>query len=358
MARGHHASTAENPHRRISVLVSPPYISAAGAVSTLMLKVLAALLPAIAAYVYYFGPAILLTLAIASVFALGAEALMLRLRAYPIKPFLFDGSALVTAWLLALSIPPTSPWWLTGSGTLFAIVIAKHLYGGLGSNLFNPAMVGYAVLLISFPVLMTQWPAALGLGGVTLDLSESAAYIFRRQLPAGAGIDAVSMATPLDTMKTQLLLQRTASEIAGMPIYGAVGGRGIEVLALCYALGGLYLWRARIISWHIPAAFTLTLFLSATLFHVIDADRYTSPWFHLASGGAMLGAFFIATDPVTAATTPRGKLLFGAGVGALTYLIRVFGGYPDGIAFAVLLMNMCAPLIDAYTQPRIFGHKK
>lgn len=323
-----------------------------------MLKVLAALLPALAAYVYYFGPAILLTLAIASVVALAAEALMLRLRAYPIKPFLLDGSALVTGWLLALSIPPTSPWWLTASGTVFAIVIAKHLYGGLGSNLFNPAMVGYAVLLISFPVLMTQWPAPLGLGGAPLDLSESAAYIFFGQLPAGMGIDAITMATPLDTMKTQLLLQRTAGEIAAMPIYGAVGGHGVEVLALFYALGGLYLWRARIISWHIPVAFMLTLFVIATLFNVIDADRYTSPWFQLASGGTMLGAFFIATDPVTAATTPLGKLMFGAGVAALTYIIRVFGGYPDGIAFAVLLMNMCAPLIDAYTQPRIFGHKR
>ena len=338
--------------------MSSPYIRAADGVATLMVKVLAALLPAIAAYVYYFGPAILVSIAIASSAALAAEALVLRLRNYPIKTFLFDGSALVTAWLLALSLPPTSPWWLTASGTIFAIVIGKHLYGGLGSNLFNPAMVGYAVLLISFPVLMTQWPAPLGVGSANLGLADSVRYIFFGELPAGLSMDAISMATPLDTMKTQLLLQRTASEIVAMPIFGQIGGHGVEVIALLYLLGGIYLWRARIITWHIPVAFIAALFASATLFHIIDADRYTSPWFHLASGGAMLGAFFIATDPVTGATTPLGKLIFGAGIGALTYLIRVFGGYPDGVAFAVLLMNMCVPLIDAYTQPRIFGHSK
>lgn len=338
--------------------MSSPYIRAADGVATLMVKVLAALLPAIAAYVYYFGPAILVSIAIASSAALAAEALVLRLRSYPIKTFLFDGSALVTAWLLALSLPPTSPWWLTASGTIFAIVMGKHLYGGLGSNLFNPAMVGYAVLLISFPVLMTQWPAPLGVGSANLGLADSVRYIFFGELPAGLSMDAISMATPLDTMKTQLLLQRTASEIVAMPIFGQIGGHGVEVIALFYLLGGIYLWRARIITWHIPVAFIAALFASATLFHIIDADRYTSPWFHLASGGAMLGAFFIATDPVTGATTPLGKLIFGAGIGALTYLIRVFGGYPDGVAFAVLLMNMCVPLIDAYTQPRIFGHSK
>lgn len=338
--------------------MSSPYIRAADGVATLMVKVLAALLPAIAAYVYYFGPAILVSIAIASSAALAAEALVLRLRSYPIKTFVFDGSALVTAWLLALSLPPTSPWWLTASGTIFAIVIGKHLYGGLGSNLFNPAMVGYAVLLISFPVLMTQWPAPLGVGSANLGLADSVRYIFFGELPAGLSLDAISMATPLDTMKTQLLLQRTASEIVAMPVFGQIGGHGVEVIALFYLLGGIYLWRARIITWHIPVAFIAALFASATLFHIIDADRYTSPWFHLASGGAMLGAFFIATDPVTGATTPLGKLIFGAGIGALTYLIRVFGGYPDGVAFAVLLMNMCVPLIDAYTQPRIFGHSK
>lgn len=323
-----------------------------------MLRVLAALLPAIAAYIYYFGPAILITLTLASVAALAAESLVLKLRNYALKPFLLDGSALVTAWLLALSLPPTSPWWLTVSGTIFAIVIAKHLYGGLGSNVFNPAMVGYAVLLISFPVLMTQWPAPLGFNAARLGLGDSAAYIFSGRLPAGVALDAVTMATPLDTIKTQLLLQRTASEIVTMPVFGRIGGSGVEIVALMYALGGVYLWRARVITWHIPLAFIAALFVCATLFYIVDADRYTSPWFHLASGGAMLGAFFIATDPVTGATTPRGKLIFGAGIGALTYIIRVFGGYPDGVAFAVLLMNMCAPLIDAYTQPRIFGHRK
>ena len=320
-------------------------------------RVVLALIPAIAAYVYYFGAAILLTILIAITAALLSEALVLRLRGYPLKPFLLDGSALVTALLLALSLPPTSPWWLTASGTIFAIVIAKHLYGGLGSNLFNPAMVGYAVLLISFPSLMTQWPAPLGTASMPMGLSDSIAAIFSAGMSQSM-LDAYTMATPLDTIKTQLLLQKTVSEISGMPVFGTLAGRGGEIIALCYLLGGLYLWRARVITWHIPLALLVALFATAALFHIVDSDRYASPFFHLAAGGTMLGAFFIATDPVTGATTPLGKLIFGAAIGVLIYIIRVFGGYPDGVAFAVLLMNMCVPLIDAYTQPRIFGHGK
>lgn len=334
-----------------------PHISAPGGVGGLMARVVLALIPAIAAYVYYFGPAILLTITIAILAAFAGEAIVLRLRGYPLKPFLLDGSALVTALLLALSIPPASPWWLTASGTLFAIVIAKHLYGGLGSNLFNPAMVGYAVLLISFPSLMTQWPAPLGAAAMPMGFGDAAAAIFSAGM-SNAALDAYTMATPLDTIKTQLLLQKTVSEISAMPVFGAVGGRGGEIIALAYLLGGIYLWRARVITWHIPVALLLALFAMATIFHVIDADRYASPFFHLTAGGTILGAFFIATDPVTGATTPLGKLIFGAMIGVLIYIIRVFGGYPDGVAFAVLLMNMCVPLIDAYTQPRIFGHSK
>ena len=320
-------------------------------------RVVLALIPAIAAYVYYFGPAILFTIVTAIVAAFAGEALVLRLRRYPIKPFLLDGSALVTALLVALSIPPASPWWLTASGTLFAIVIAKHLYGGLGSNLFNPAMVGYAVLLISFPSLMTQWPAPLGTAAMPMGFHDAATAIFSAGMSQPM-LDAFTMATPLDTIKTQLLLQKTVSEISTMPVFGALAARGGEIIALAYLLGGLYLWRARVITWHIPAALLVALFATAAVFQIVDADRYASPFFHLAAGGTMLGAFFIATDPVTGATTPLGKLIFGAAIGVLIYIIRVFGGYPDGVAFAVLLMNMCVPLIDAYTQPRIFGHPR
>ena len=219
-------------------------------------------------------------------------------------------------------------------------------------------MVGYAVLIISFPVQMTQWSAPLSLAGAHLSLLDSAQYIFTGILPDGLKLDAISSATPLDTLRTQLQLEHTVREITRLPIFGNVGGTGGEAVVLMFLLGGLYLWLARIITWHIPAAFIAGLWITGGLFHISDPDRYISPWFHLATGGVMLGAFFIATDPVTGATTPRGKLIFGAGIGMLTYLIRTLGGYPDGVAFAVLLMNIMVPLIDAYTQPKVYGHKQ
>jgi electron transport complex protein RnfD len=337
--------------------MASPYIAEPSSVSVTLLKVLAALVPAIAAYVWFFGPSILVGITLATATALACEAAMLRLRKYPVTPVLLDGSATVTAWLLALSIPPLAPWWLVVVGTAFAIVVAKHLYGGLGNNLFNPAMVGYAVLIISFPALMTQWPAPEALVAAHLAFPDMLQYIFGGTLPESIKLDALSMATPLDTLKTQLHLARSVGDIRQMPIFGEVGGKGSEIIALGYLAGGLYLWQQRIISWHVPAAFLGTLFLTAGIFHLVDAGRYVSPLFHLVSGGAMLGAFFIATDPVTGPTTPRGKLIFAAGIGFITYLIRTFGGYPDGVAFAVLILNICVPLIDAYTQPPVFGHK-
>lgn len=339
-------------------MIFPPFISGASSVSAIMLKVMLALLPGIAAYVWVYGSGILVSLLLASATALLAEAAMLKLRDRPLLPFLSDGSALVTAWLLALALPPLAPWWLVVVGTLFAIVVAKHLYGGLGYNPFNPAMVGYAVLLISFPVLMTQWPAPLELAQVRLGLAEQLDYIFRGALPASVTVDAITSATPLDYLKTQLTLQRSLGEISGAPQFGLLGARGGEIVAAAYLLGGLFLWQQRVISWHIPAAFLGTLAVLAGVSHLADAQHYAGPALHLFGGATMLCAFFIATDPVSGPTTPRGKLLFAAGIGLLTWLIRVEGGYPDGVAFAVLLMNMCVPLIDAYTQPRVFGHPK
>jgi electron transport complex protein RnfD len=332
------------------------YVSEAVSVTGVMGRVLFALGLGIAAYVAYFGPAILVSLTLASISALAAEALMLRARGYPVAPFLKDGSALVTAWLLALSMPPLAPWWLIVGGTLFAIVIAKHLYGGLGNNLFNPAMAGYALLLVSFPAHMTRWPAPDMLAHVHLGLLDSVRYIFLGQLPGGMSLDALSMATPLDTLKTQLKLGHTVSEAMQSPVFGHIGGRGGEMVAAAYFVGGLILLAQRVITWHVPFALLTALFATALWFHVYDPDRYVAPWFHLMSGGAMLGAFFIATDPVTGPTTPLGKLLFGGLIGFLVYLIRTFGGYPDGVAFAVLILNMAAPLIDLYTQPRVVGH--
>lgn len=324
----------------------------------MMLKVLLALVPGIIAYVWAFGGGILVTIALATATALVAEAAMLRIRKRPIQPFLMDYSAVVTAWLLALAIPPLSPWWVIVVGTLFAIVVAKQLYGGLGYNPFNPAMVGYAVLLISFPVIMTKWPAALQLAQTKLGFADQLHYIFSGFLPQGVAIDAVTSATPLDYLKTQLTLNHEVASIKQAPIFGELAATNGEYVTLAYLLGGLYLWQQKIITWHLPTAFLGALALISGVFWVIDPAHFTSPAFHLFSGASMLCAFFIITDPVSGPTTPRGKLYFAAGVGIITYLIRVYGGYPDGVAFAVIFMNICVPLIDAHTQPRVFGHEK
>lgn len=335
-----------------------PYISDAPSVSTIMFKVLLALVPGIVAYVWVFGGGVLVTIALATVTALLAEAAMLKIRHRPVQPFLLDYSAVVTAWLLALAIPPLSPWWMIVVGTLFAIVVSKQLYGGLGYNPFNPAMIGYAVLLISFPALMTKWPAALEIAQTKLSFSAQLDYIFNGFLPATVKLDAVTSATPLDYLKTQLLLNQDTTHIMQSPIFGAVGAKGGEYITMAYLLGGLYLCQQKIISWHLPTAFLGTLTLISGVFWVLSPEHYASPLFHLFSGASMLAAFFILTDPVSGPTTPTGKLWFAAGAGLITYLVRVYGGYPDGVAFAVIFMNICVPLIDAYTQPRVFGHKK
>jgi len=335
-----------------------PFISKPDSVSQIMLKVILALLPGIAMYVWYFGPAILISIALASITALATEAAMLKLRNRPLAPFLKDNSALLTGWLLALSIPPLAPWWLVVVGTAFCVAIAKHLYGGLGNNPFNPAMIGYAVLIVSFPVQMTHWLTPHGLGSVELSFLNQLGYIFSGVLPDGLKLDAITMATPLDTLKTHLHLNEHIQEIFDMPIYGRLAGQGSEMVAWGFLLGGAYLLMTRIISWHIPLAYLGTLFAVAGIFHLIDPAHYVTPLFHWFSGAAMLGAFFILTDPITSPTTHKGKLIFAAGAGLITYLIRAFGGFPDGMAFATLLMNICVPLIDTWTQPKVFGKKE
>ena len=338
-------------------MFSSPYLTKPSSVSEIMLKVLLALIPGIALYVWYYGPAILVSVTLASLTALATEAAMLRLRARPTAPFLKDNSALLTAWLLALSIPPLAPWWLVVVGTAFAISVSKHLYGGLGNNPFNPAMIGYAVLIVSFPVEMTHWLTPHPVSQPELTFIEQLGYIFSGILPRGLTLDAVTMATPLDTLKTQLHLGLSVGEIRDMPIYGRLAGKGSEMVALGFAVGGLYLILSRIISWHLPVIYLATLYATAGLFHLIDPTHYVTPLFHWFSGAAMIGAFFILTDPVTSPATARGKIIFAVGAGILTYLIRAFGGYPDGMAFATLLMNICVPLIDAYTQPKVFGKR-
>ncbi len=336
---------------------SSPFITTPTSVSQIMLRVLIALIPGIALYVWYFGAAILVSLALASVTALVTEAIMLKLRNRPLKPFLSDNSALITGWLLALSIPALAPWWLIVVGTAFGVVVAKHLYGGLGNNVFNPAMIGYAVLIISFPGHMTHWISPNTLGAAGLSFAEQLNFIFNGVLPAASTLDAFTMATPLDTLKTQLHLGLSVDAIRDMPIFGYLGGKGGEMVAIGFAIGGGYLLLTRVISWVIPITYLGTLFVIAAVFHLTDPAHYVAPLFHLFSGAAMLGAFFIYTDPIGSPTTHRGQVIYAAGAALLTYLIRTFGGFPDGVAFAAVLMNICVPLIDAYSQPKVFGKK-
>jgi electron transport complex protein RnfD len=334
-----------------------PYFTQPTSVSQIMRQVLFALIPGIALYVWYFGPAILVSLTLASLTALATEATMLKLRGRPVAPFLKDNSALLTAWLLALAVPPLAPWWLVVVGTAFAVAVAKHLYGGLGNNPFNPAMIGYAALIISFPLPMTQWLSPQSLAQHSLSFGEQLAYIFGQGLPGGLKFDAVTMATPLDTVKTHLGQGDTIAQIFGMPIFGQLGGYGSEMVVIGFLLGGIYLLARKIISWHIPVAYLGSLFVIAGIFHLFDPAHHTAPLFHWFTGAAMLGAFFILTDPVSGPTTPKGKIIFAAGAAFLTYMIRSYGGFPDGVAFATLLMNICVPLIDAFTQPKVFGKK-
>jgi len=306
---------------------------------------------------YFFGSGLLVQFVLAACSGLLAEAAALKLRGKPLLMFLTDGSTLVTAALLALSMPPLAPWWLIVSAMIFAMLLGKHVYGGLGFNPFNPAMLGYSVLLVSFPKPMTRWLPAIGID--TPNLSQSLHAIFAGEWPASLTVDVLSGASPLAALKSGLSLRHTIEEIFAQPIFdtflGDVAGHGWQWISLALLAGGVFMLMMRIIRWQIPVSMLLGVGTCALLMNLIDPGRHASVVFHLFSGATMLGAFFIATDPVTAATSARGRLVYGAGIGALTYIIRDFGNYYDGLAFAVLLMNLAVPLIDKFTIPRIYG---
>ncbi|WP_243078021.1 electron transport complex subunit RsxD [Pantoea sp. MQR6] len=347
-------------------IASSPYTHNRRSTGNIMLLVGLAAVPGFAAQWYFFGYGSLIQVLLATLTAWITEAAVLRLRKAPIASNLADNSALLTAILIGISLPPLAPWWLVVVGTVFAIVIAKQLYGGLGQNPFNPAMVGYVVLLISFPVQMTSWMPPDTLQAIKPTLLDSLSMVFTGHTLGGdtmqqlqIGADGVSQATPLDTFKTGLRAGHSADQLLAQPIYsGMLAGLGWQWINLGYLVGGLFLLWKKAIRWHIPAAMLLSLAFCATIGWIFSPETLTSPTLHLFSGATMLGAFFIATDPVTASTTNRGRLIYGALIGLLVWLIRSFGGYPDGVAFAVLLANICVPLIDYYTQPRVYGHHK
>lgn len=332
---------------------------------TLMLLVILACVPGFLAQTWFFGWGTLIQILLALVTALGCEALVLKLRGRAIKPALLDGSAALTAVLIGLSLPPLLPWWMLVVGTAFAVIIAKHLYGGLGQNLFNPAMVAYVLLLVSFPVQMTSWLPPESVQAYDLGLGDALSVIFSGFSLDGysmaqlkQGVDGLTMATPLDTLKTGLTQGLTTSEILSGPLFEGWGGIGWSWVNLGYLLGGLFLLQQKVINWRIPVAVLGALLVSATLGYLLSPDATGTPIFHLFSGATMLGAFFIATDPVTASTTPRGRLAYGVLIGVLVYIIRRFGGYPDAFAFAVLLANLCVPLIDSLTRPKVYGARR
>jgi len=340
----------------IPIPIIGPHAHGGESISHTMGLVLLALIPATLFGLIQFGwPALYLfltTLAAALLF----EALGLGLAGHSLRP-LGDRSALLTGWLLAMTLPPWAPWWIGVVGAALAILVGKQVFGGLGQNLFNPAMVARVALLIAFPLPMTTFVApqaifdpgapgaagalAISLGGTSLDGISGASLLghVRAELGRGLGLDAI-LAGGYDPWQQ---------------LWGHTAGSLGETSAVPLLLGGLFLLSRRIITWHIPAALLGVLALLATLTHGLDPGRYPGAVYHLLSGATLLGAFFISTDPVTSPVSARGQLLFGAGCGLLVFVIRTWAGYPEGMAFAVLLMNACTPLIDHYLRPRIYG---
>ncbi|MCL1144639.1 electron transport complex subunit RsxD [Shewanella marinintestina] len=343
-------------------LASSPHLKVQLQTQTVMRRVILCALPGIAVQSYFFGFGVLIQVLLAVFVALAAESAVLALRKRAIVPTISDNSAVLTAVLIGVAIPPLAPWWLVVIGTLFAIVLVKQLYGGLGQNIFNPAMAAYVMLLISFPVQMTSWSVPLAIAQNPMDISLTLQAIFGsmsiEQLNTyKLGFDGIAMATPLDTVKTDLALGLTMTESLSKSVFSDGFGVGWFWVNMAYLVGGLVMLKLKVIRWHISFAILGSLFICSGFGYLLNPDTHVGPLMQLFSGATMIAAFFIATDPVTAATSIRGRLIFGALIGVLVYVIRTYGGYPDAFAFAVLLANLCAPFIDYYIKPRTYGHR-
>lgn len=341
--------------------ITSPHAQGANRTGRLMLLVVYATLPGIVALTYFFGVGVLINLLLACASCLAFEALAIALRKRPVGFYLRDCSALVTGVLIGVSLPPYCPWWLVISGSFVAIILAKQLFGGMGFNPFNPAMVAYALLLISFPIEMTQWSIPQPLLGDSQALPSLSAALAKVFTATALPIDGYTAATALDLIK-----QNKGLELADLyqqqPLLeqGRWASAGWEWVNIGFLLGGIYLLYKKVFTWHAPISMLLALALMAALFYDSGSSSSSgSPLFHLLTGATMLGAFFIVTDPVSSAVSTKGRIIYGALIGMLVYVIRTWGtSYPDGVAFAVLLMNFAAPFIDYYTTPRTYGHKK
>jgi electron transport complex protein RnfD len=345
-------------------IASSPHNHQQSKTSALMRLVIYATIPGILTQWYFFGWGNIVHISLAIATAILAEFTVLSLREKNVAEQLFDGSAILTAILLGISLPALAPWWISVIGTVFAIVIVKQLYGGIGLNPFNPAMAGYVMLLVSFPVQMTSWQPPLELMSVPLDFINTLSVIFTNYTYDGYSveqlrthIDGYTMATPLDTIKTNLTLGMTISESMISPVIGEYVGVGWQSLNLAFLIGGIFLIFKKAIPLVTPLSFLTSLFICTLIAFLISPDSNASTMFHWFNGACMLGAFFIITDPVSGATSVKGRIIFGALAGFLVFIIRKFGGYPEAMAFSVLLCNMAAPLIDQYTRPRTYGHK-
>jgi electron transport complex protein RnfD len=339
---------------------SGAHVGAKASVSFIMWQVMLALLPATVFGIWCFGwPALnlfIITVSSAVLF----EVICIRMARRVAKPVIMDGSALLTGWLLAMTLPAWSPWWIGVTGSGLAIILGKQVYGGLGQNLFNPAILARVALLISFPIEMTTWA---NVSPLFFSQSPGIAESWRITFMGLDSIDAVTGATTLGYIKTEFsqnhLLVDILKDYSGLRNFiGWTRGSLGETSTILLALGGVWLIRQGIIQWYIPISLLLTVAGLASVFHMIDGQHYISPMIHLNSGAMMCVAFFIATDYVTSPNTPTGQLVFGIGCGVLVFVIRTWGAYPEGAGFAVLLMNAATPLIDHYIRPRIYGRDR